>query len=229
MRGQMGLTFGGLPQPELCDALDACGLTGTIEASFDARGGRATLAAFGSGRLSRRQMLRKLGIARGGRVARRQAQGVGQWLGGGTLAAALSRAGAPACRDEGQLPGGAIQLAERGSRLTVSYLTGLDPADGLPLRCGGPSDSDVGATSSPASGSVSSSVVRRRRFAVRLRRGGSFAGEGYQGSSTADLTVVLRRRRVSTRSFRVPGPSADHSLAFVEEIVRSAHGREVDR
>ena len=227
--GRVGLTFAGLPQPELCDALDACGLGGTIEASLAARDGHATLAAFGSGRLSRRQMLRRLGIARGGRAARRRAEGVGQWAGGGTLATGVSRGGTPACRDEAQLPGGALQLAEHGSRLTVSYLTGLAPGDELPLRCGGPSGADAGATSSLASGSVSSSVLRRRRFAVRLRRGGSFTGEGYRGSSSADLTVVLRRRRVSFRSFRLPGPSADDSVALVDEIVRSAYGSALAR
>lgn len=228
--GHVGLAFGGLPAPELCAALDACDLSGTIDTSLAATGGRATLVAFGPGRLSRRQLLRKLGVARGGRTARRQAEGAGQWSGGGTLAAALSRAGAPACRDEASLPGGALQLAERGPRLTVSYLTGLDPTGGgLPLRCGGPSDSDIGATNAPASGSVPSSILRRRRFAVHLGRGGSFAGEGYQGSSSADLTVVLRRRRVSIRSFRVPIPSGSGSFPIVDELVRSRHGRAVAR
>jgi hypothetical protein len=228
--GRIGLTFGGLSQPELCDALDACDLTGTIDMSLDARGGHATLVAFGSGRLSRRQMLEKLGIARRGRSARRLAVGSGHWAGGGTVVTTLNRAAAPGCHDEAQLPGGALQLAEHGPRLTVSYLTGLDTtSEGLPLRCGGPDAGDVAATSSPASGSVPSSVLRRRRFAVRLRRGGSFAGAGYQGSSTADLTVVLRRRRVSIRPFRFPTPSESGSFVIVDEIVRSAYERTVAR
>jgi hypothetical protein len=210
--GRASIGFAGLSEPELCDALDACGLAGRADLSLAATGGRLQLTSFGSGRLSRRQLMARAGLVRGrGKVV---AFGEGAWSGGVSGGEQLVRSGALACREPLAPPVGALALDARGARLAAIYSPGAQSAGGgLGSRCPGSVPADLGDEAAVAAGRAPSSLLRRRRFALHLRRGASFSGQGYAGSSSADITVVLRRGRVSVTSLPVPGvPSADNAL-----------------
>jgi hypothetical protein len=214
VNGRAGLSFAGLPQPELCDALDACGLTGRADLSLAATGGSLQVVTFGSGRLSRRQLMARAGLVRprrGGHVA---AFGVGSFSGGVSGNAELT--GGPACRDSLAPPAGSLMLDTQGRGLTASYSPGSGPGlGGLAGRCPGPLLTDLGDEDTLATGHAAIGTLRKRRFALHLRRGVSFSGQGYAGSSTADITVVLRRGKVSVQAVPDPAASYEESLTAI--------------
>jgi hypothetical protein len=220
-RGQVSARFGGLSQPELCEQLDACGLVAQATVSINASGGRADLSAFGSARLSRRQLLATLGLVRTSRPPKLRGVGSGFWRGGSTLTTTQSRSGVAACNDTAPLSAGGLILSEAGQRLVARYSVGLDgAAGGLATRCQGPAIEDLSADGVLARGSMPASVLRRRRVTLRLRRGAPFSGQGYAGTSTADVTVVLRRRRIRVTRFDEPGPPRDGGgTSFVDTLV----------
>lgn len=227
VRGQVATRFGGLPQPELCEQLDACGLAAQANVSLNASGGRADLSAFGSARLSRRQLLARVGLVRASRPPELRGVGSGFWRGGSTLATTESRSGGLACRDTASLSAGGLILSEAGQRLRAQYSIGLDGgAGGLATRCEGPAIEDLSSDGVVASGSMPVSVLRERRVTLRLRRGAPFSGQGYAGASTADVTVVLRRRKIRVTRLDEPGPpQGGGGTSFVDTLVFSPSGR----
>jgi hypothetical protein len=210
----------GLPDPDQCGPLDACGLSGSLTISHSASSGTAFLYANASARHSRGDLLHALGLVRGRRSSGIDRGGSVYWgRDRGTVSSELSRDGTPACADSGPLPQGAgsLELSYSGSRVTAAYL--VDPYGGselLRIRCPGPGSAD---TAGPIASSASfpRSVFRHRRVTLRLRRGTRFTGVGYGGRTSPDVTIVLRRTRIHSYTFSDELPS-DYPGATVRPI-----------
>ena len=199
VKGTAALTFAGVARPSLCEKLDACGLTGRINLSFDASDGQLELGNSFKGRLSRRQALERMGLVRSRRGPELDASGGGTWVRGGTVSTELARAGALACRDSASLPGGALEI-EAAHRISIGYNpTAVIAGSDFATRCPGPVAGEVGGALAGGSGPIR--LLRKRRFALHLHEGSVLEGAVYRGESTGDMTIVLRRTKVTVQAF----------------------------
>jgi hypothetical protein len=195
--GQVVTSVQGLTDPDLCGPLDSCGLLGSITTRPSASSGYGYLTAFGSAKHSKHEMLRSLGVVAGAPPPGVETFGGFSWTrDSGSVTSDLSREGAPACADSVPLVGGGtVGIVFSGTHATAGYLgSGLSAAgDPLRTRCPGPSGDDAGGDNGLATGRLAPRTFAARRVTLRLSRGGSFEGDGYRGSTSADLTVVARR------------------------------------
>jgi hypothetical protein len=218
--GTIMTSVNGLPDPDQCGPLDACGLSGSLTISHSASSGTGSLYAIASARHSRADLLRAFGLARGRRPRGIDRQGSVEWDGDrGTVSSELTRDGAPACADSVPLPpgGGSLELGFSGGRVRAAYVPGVfGGSDLLRTHCPGPGSADA-AGPIASSASFPLSAFRDRRVTLRLRRGTPFAGVGYGGRTRPDVTVVLRRTRIHSYTFAEEVP-ADYPGATVRPI-----------
>jgi hypothetical protein len=201
--GTLATRVSGLPQPELCGPLDACGLSGTVTLRPGPPGrGEVTVVASVLERRPWRDLRTALGLARGGRTVGVEVKAAGGWQGGGgTTTAALQRAdGGQPCIDTAPLRHGTLEVVHTDDRLDVRYgqAHAFEP-DPLRSRCPGPGVAEAANPLRPlAAGSLPlRALVRRRRPIVRLTSGGSIESDGYAGRTRGSLRLVLRRVRIA--------------------------------
>jgi hypothetical protein len=208
--GSVTTSVAGLTDPDACAALDSCGTGGSVTLAPSAHAGRADVQAFGPARHRTPADLRRaLGLLPGRRPSHVQVSGYVAWEGDrGSVTSALTRGGAPDCRDSAPLgTSGYLSLDARGNRLQAAYgYSGEGLGDPLRTRCPGPGIADVAASHALATGSLPLSALRHRRVTLHLTRGARFRGDGYRGRTSADLTVVLRRTSVRERIEVERGP-----------------------
>ena len=218
--GAVDTAVKGLPDPDECGPLDACGLVGSVTLAHRASSGTATLYAFASARRSRVELRRALGIAPGPRPRGVVRDGAIAWdHDRGSVSSDLTRDGTPACADTAPVPGGgaSLELDFSGRRVTAQYIRdAFGSGDLLRTRCPGPGSSD--AARSIASGSFPLSVFRHRRVTLHLRRGARLTGVGYGGRTRPDVTVVLRRTGIHDSTFQ-----EDVSTDFAGDNIRPIH------
>jgi hypothetical protein len=202
--GEIGLGVTGRADPDLCGPFDACGITGSVTTSLAASSGFAEVSADAPIRVSRRQLRRAVGLARGRPPRGVTADGYASWLrDAGTVVSDLSRNGAPACSDSTPVAGGGSLYFEfpRG-HVRASYGTGglQGEFDIFRTRCPGPSAVD--APDPIAHGTFPLNLLGRRRVTLRLTRGSRFTSAGYSSRLSPDVTVVLRRTSVDEYTYR---------------------------
>jgi hypothetical protein len=209
--GQVGTDVAGLADPDLCGPLDACGLLGTVTLAPKATSGEAVLEADGPARRSSRDLRRALGLLPGAAPTGIRKSGYAAWDDDfGTATAALTRAGAPDCRDSEPLSGGgSLSLRVTRTEVRAEYGTSADATgtDLLRTRCPGPGIDDVARSRPLASGTVPLRSFRARRVTLLLTRGTGFSSDGYSGHSSADVTVVLRRVGVDEQVYEDVSPA----------------------
>jgi hypothetical protein len=215
--GQAVTGLRGLADPELCGPLDSCGLAGTVTAAPRASSGEAVVFAEASARHPWSDLRRAVGLARGPAPRGLRAYGFVSWTkDSGTTTSDLTRDGAPDCADSEPLAGGgslALRLSSGVAR--VGYGEVEEPGvDLLATRCPGPTMKDVAPVGALASATVPVRALGARRVTLRLTRGPSFLSDGYRGSVSSDVTVVLRRTKVKrqTFSFSVSGTFTEVAL-----------------
>jgi hypothetical protein len=203
LTGTVPVDLAGATSDALCAPLDTCGLAGTLTVAPATAGGTGDLFADASATRTSRAVRAALGVAPGPPAPGLHPAGAVSFKGPrGTLSAQLERDGG-GCSDTVALPaGGTIGLAISGGRLHATYLTENDiAADPLRTRCPGPTLADVAGTHALAAGSVSLGALRARDVTLHLTQGTGFAG-AWSGRSRPDLTLVLRRTRVTERIVR---------------------------
>jgi hypothetical protein len=196
----MGVT-GSVPvdvvaDPRTCAPLDACGLSGSLSLTPGPAEGEAYLFVYG--RSPRPVLKRVLGLAPGPIPRKARAYGYVQLeKATGTVAAALDRDGAPACRDSAPVQAGALELRVRRRQVTavLSAYSGLGEADPLRTRCPGPLLGDFGRATRLATGRIPLRAFGRRRLMLHLDNGTSATTPGFQVRSRPQLRIELVRER----------------------------------
>lgn len=194
--GQVVTGVRGLADPDLCGPLDACGLMGTVTTTTRASSGVAGVSALAGLRHSRGELRRAVGLAPGGAPSGVRAFGSAYWEhDAGTIVSALTRDGAGGCSDAQPVDGaGGLTLAFSRNVVHASYGSSDSfPSDLLRTRCPGPPGAEAAGTGALATGTVPLSAFRRRRVTLRLTTGRSYRADGYRGSTSPDVTIVLRR------------------------------------
>jgi hypothetical protein len=185
-----------MADPRTCAPLDACGLSGSLALMPGPAEGEAYLFVYG--RSPRHVLERAVGLAPG-RVPRRvSAYGYVQLeKATGTVAAALERDGAPACRDSGPVQPATLELRVRGGQVTalLSGYSGLGGADPFRTRCPGPLLGDFARATHVAAGRIPLRAFGRRRLTLRLDTGTSGRTPGFRVRSQPDLRIELVRER----------------------------------
>jgi hypothetical protein len=187
--GRVRVGFQGESELARCEPLDACGLTGTVDLVTSARSGTAYLSAFGSGSLPRSRFRAALGLtagsARGVTVS-----GGGDWSGPGSAVQAQTWQVGGFCRSETPVLSGALQIQTAGGTARVDFGGGSVEPGAPHGRCPGPLPAEVPIL---VSGSVGLRALAGRRVVLHLRQGHRFSGEAHAGSTSGDVTIVLRR------------------------------------
>jgi hypothetical protein len=196
--GRIVADVSGRADPDLCGALDSCGLAGSVTVAPQASSGSASLNAIGSRRQTRAELRRAVGLAPGSRPRGVTRYGAAVWERDlGSIVTELTRGGAPACSDSEPLADDGLMSFEfLGGRVRASY---AGPEGALRTRCPGPSGADVGGDL--ATGNFPLRVFRHRRVTLRLERPHQFGAAGYSGRTRSDVTLVLRRTRVRYFTF----------------------------
>jgi hypothetical protein len=185
-----------LADPRTCAPLDVCGLSGSLGLTPGPAQGEAYLFVYG--RWPRQVLKRAVGLAPG-RIPRNvRAYGYVQLeKATGTVAAALERDGAPACRDSAPVRAGALELSVRGRQVTalMAGFPGLTQTDPLRTRCPGPLLGDFGRPTRLAAGRIPLRAFGRRRLTLHLDTGTSARTPGFRVRSKPDLRIELVRER----------------------------------
>jgi hypothetical protein len=197
--GQTVTSVAGLADPDLCGPLDACGLLGTVTVAPQTASGLVQIDATGPLSTSEQDLRRAVGLSAGPRPAGITVYGSGFWgHDSGSVTSGLSRFGVTACRDAEPIAGGGALRIDFGRRIVrTGYLGEPSGADSLRTRCPGPGMADVARSHPLASGAVPLSTFRTPRVTLRLTSGNGFSSDGYSGRASPDVTVVLRRVRIS--------------------------------
>lgn len=184
--------------PRICDALDACGLSGRLTVTPGPARGEGYLYAYG--RASRAALRRAVGLARGPIPRRASVHGHVSWSRArGTVTAALERDGTTACRDSAPLSSGALELRVRRRQVTARFAGSGAFGPGhelLQTRCPGPLLADLGGRTHLAVGRLPRRALTRKTLTLHLDQGVSVTASSYRLHSRPDLTVVLEREGV---------------------------------
>jgi hypothetical protein len=200
LSGQVAVDFAAGSQPALCDALDACDLSGTVALAPVASSGDAHLFAEVPERVSALALLQRTGLVNGRAGKPVPLLGLVGWKGSGAITATTSRPDGSACIDRNPMTPNVIFLRTSGGALHADYTPlGQSSADPLRGRCPGPSTGDVGRAQALATATVPLAAVRQPTLTLRFTRGAGFGGDGYSGVTKPDLTLVLKRTRVRER------------------------------
>ena len=204
--GQTVTSLHGIADPDLCGPLDSCGLMGDVTVAPRIGSGDVDLSASATTSHSARDLRRAVGLARGGRPSGVRAVGFASWdTSNGTVTSDLQRDGALACSDVQSIRGPGVMDVALG-RHFVRPAYGFEGTVPTTTRCPGPVTSDVVATRALAEGRAPLRALGHRRVTLRLRRGGAFSGDGYAGSTSADMRLDLQRVFVRSRvhTYHVP-------------------------
>jgi hypothetical protein len=189
--------------PSTCAAFDACEVDGTLSVHPGAAHGRAYVLAYDSASTTAAVLRRSLGLARGRPARYASAAGLATWTSsGGTISAALNRAGIPACAATASISRAAINIAVKRERAIATfgdrdYATLPPEQDLLRTRCPGPDAADLASGKALATGSIPLRALGRRTVTFRLRQGAGTTANGYRWRTRPNLTIVLRRIRVT--------------------------------
>ena len=197
--GQVVTGLRGLADADLCGPLDSCGLAGTVTVTPSASSGQAVVVAEGSARRPWSDFNRAVGLAPGAPARGLSTSGFVGWdreL--GTTTSDLTRDGAPDCADSEPIGGrGSVGLRFSKGVVRAGYGDVEEPGvELLATRCPGPGINDVVPAGSLATAVIPVRALGQRRVTLRLRRGRTYVADGYRGTVSSDLTVVLRRTAV---------------------------------
>jgi hypothetical protein len=189
--GSLVTSVHGLADPDLCGPLDACGLAATITATPTASSGDGYAFAYGPASHSKRELRQALGLRPGPIPNGVQRAAYFEWDDTGAVTSELTRSGAPACSDSAPITDGGLLDVELDGKIARPRYYG---SGALRTRCPGPSASDAGVL---ARGRLPLRALTARRATLRLRQGSRpFSANGYGGSTSADITVNVRRTRI---------------------------------
>jgi hypothetical protein len=194
--GRTVTSLRGLADPDLCGPLDSCGLMGQVTVAPRIGAGEVDISASAPLRISAHDLRRAVGLAPGGRPRGVKTFGFAAWdASNGSVTSELQRDGALACTDVQGIRGPNAMPIDLG-RSRVRALYGQEGSVSTTTRCPGPVTGDVAGARAIASGSAPLRALGRRRVTLRLRHGHAFSGDGYTGSTSADLALVMRRASV---------------------------------
>lgn len=204
LSGATRTTFYGRAAADACAPLGSCGSAGSLTVRPAPGPAGMTVFVEAPARRPLRDLRSALGLATGGRVAGLQVFGEASWLNdSGSVEQSLAAPGRPACHDAHPLRAGQLELGSvTGGGLRIAYGPAILAADSLRTRCPGPTTEELAAPSGLAFGALPRAALSRRVLSVRLDHGGHFSGDGYAGTTTADIAVTLRRVSVHSRIIR---------------------------
>jgi hypothetical protein len=206
--GQVVTGLRGLADPDLCGPLDSCGLAGSVTVAPRASAGDADVFVEAPARHPWSDLRRAAGLAPGAVPRGVRTYGYVSWPNDhGTTASDLARYGAPDCADSEPLLGGSVALRFSSGLVHAVYGDTEEPgAELLATRCPGPGLNDVAPAGALATTTVPLRTFGARRVTLRIAHGHTYASDGYRGSVSPDVTLVLRRTKIKRRvqSFRVP-------------------------
>lgn len=195
LAGTLTTSFHGLEAP-LCDAVDACGVSGVESWAILSRGGTVVVDANALAKPSDHGLR---GLLTG--VRRRGSGGSVEVEADlrhevGTTSARVDRAGAVSCHDsQSALP---PQLYAPGGRTGSLVQLGEPSFDGsgpdlLRTGCPGPTQADVVGRHALATGRLPLGALGKRQIVLRLRGGAHFDDGAYAGAWRGAFTLRLRR------------------------------------
>ena len=190
----------GSANPDICGALDSCGVTGTQTLTARSQTGDAEVTVYAPASTPRDRLLALVGIGHARPRAGATALGVMGSRGNGTFTTAVGQ-GATRCRQTAPLGGLAGLLGVDGGRLGVELLPAGLLTLATPSECPGPAASQLTPL---AEGTVPLTALRGGRTRVVLRTGSHDTDDGYTVSTRPDLTVTLRRVAVHIAQIRLP-------------------------
>lgn len=198
VEGAVVTDFRGVPGFE-CAPLDACGLAGTNRVSLAGARGQLTL----SGTVPVPRRGRRLAAARALRELRRGRLDVGgatSLSGDASVTAAVSRDGAPACRDERVAAAPSLEIfpGRDGLRAVLSP-PGADELSRT--RCPGPGLSRRDGPVGLAEGTVRAADLAGSELRLVLRPEAGFSGP-YAATAGGEIALTLRRLAVRARVVR---------------------------
>jgi hypothetical protein len=196
VRGGVTESFRGTSDTDVCALLDSCGASGTIALRPTPRAPEASLYAIGSAKLPYSDFLVALGLRRGPLAKGIHLYGQVDWTDAGTAREQFSQSGL--CSDATRLQQGSVSIEARGGSLTASYA----PGSVVDTRC--PRPSTPRQYVSVLSGAAPLSRLAGGTFTLRLRRGSAITDDGYSGRTSGDLSITLRRGRVTQQVFTEP-------------------------
>lgn len=195
-----------LSSPSSCAGFDVCGLGGTLTIGPGPAHGKAYVIAYDLASTSNERLRRSIGLAPGKIPAFAQVFGLATWASKtASISAALDRDGRPACRDSTPLPVGALEIDVHGKHVVAKFgasdLADVRPVrDLLRTRCPGPTLAASGSGSGAlATTDVPVRTLGQRTLTLRLTRGITTTAPGFTWRSRPNLTIVLRRTRVTER------------------------------
>jgi hypothetical protein len=182
-----GFTRGG--STALCIALGSCAARGTLNFSLDAARAQGDITAFGPAKRPYRDFLKALGRSKSGNASGIRTFGLIQWQDPGAVDADLRQP--LECKDSIPLGPESIGVTSKRGHL-FAVLSSPGP---LRTRCPGPFlpyGSIATGTLSPSSDGISTVTLRGKR---------TFTSPGYAGSIGGQLSLRIRRGRITSRTF----------------------------
>jgi hypothetical protein len=196
VRGGMTESFAGSSDTDVCTLLDSCGASGAITLRPIPHAPVASLYAIGPAKLPYRDFLVALGLRRGALAKGIDLYGAVDWTDKGAAREQFSQSGL--CADAAPLHEGSASIEVRGSSLIASYA----PGGAVDTRCPGPTT--PGQYQPLLSGEVPRSRLSGRTFTLTMSRGTAITDDGYSGRTEGDLSVTLRRGRLSQQVITLP-------------------------
>ncbi len=190
--GQLGVAIRGTDDPIVCQLLDSCGLTGTLRLGPLGGGMSAQVIAQGPASRPYRDFLT---VLKGGHERGISALLLVNVLGG--VAETTTQAGATCTDTSGT--GGIAALTGALPALRTGFGAFAGP---WRTRCPGPL---LGDRSAGVRASLAVGALAHRQFTLRLRATGSLSDDGYVMSAEGDLSVLLRRGRITQQVITAPG------------------------
>jgi hypothetical protein len=187
--GHFSAALTGSGDPVVCTLLDTCGLTGTLSLAPAGREVSAQVIATGRASLPYTEFLTALGLRPGPRPRGISVLLFASW--GAEVSATIQQAGAT-CTDTAPVAGVAAVLTvpAGGAKLLGSASSG----NSWRTRCPGPSFSSGAAL---FSASAPAGALRHPRLKITLRASARFGDDGYLVTPRGNLSLVLRRGRIS--------------------------------
>jgi hypothetical protein len=193
LTGDLTATIQGVDNPLVCRLLDSCGLTGTVGFGQTARDFTGSVLATGPASRPERDFLAALGLSAGnphgiGVVV------VGDWSQGPATAEEMQSG---TCTDTA--PGGVMFVTLAAGR---GQLRGFANATAWRTRCPGPV---LSAQSNPLlDAALPRAALGRRTFTIGLRPAGPVGDDGYTLAVHGQLSLVLRRGRITQQVITEP-------------------------
>jgi hypothetical protein len=198
--GALTTAFSGLAPP-LCEPLDSCGISGTIDYMPSVSGGtigfESARVVHGRPHVTLRRTLREL---HSGRLF---TSGIARYKSGAVsrVSARVARPGESDCVDAGGTSRLALLEGEgvRTLRLRLGPPEYDDGVDALRTHCAGPAQADVLAGGPVAAADLPIARLGARTLDITLARPGAFAAHGYGGTRSGQIQLHLMRTSARAR------------------------------